>query len=230
MDKLPDLQTIIDSTLKDHEHVTRSVGASPAAMFTGQLPWSIAWAGADHLRYHGGVVNGLVSGGSKVLSCSSGAAAMSSGPTNPANTDKVLHQGLFTDALNSIRADQLLRTVLIGWSSGVQVSILGGGGGTGVAYDIVDNSNQTGVGYSSFNLGVGIQGNVSLIVGAMAREPKSLNESTCVWSFGASITAVGAFVQVLMSSKDLSLLGFCLTVGGGVGLSSSSGYGSIHTV
>lgn len=233
MDKPPDLQTIIDNTLKDHEEVKRSVGATPTERFTFQWPWSIASAGAGFLKEHGTAINGLVSGGSKVVSSPSGAsikAAVSSGPTNPANTIRVLNDGIFSGALGSVQADQLLRSVMIGWASGAQVGVFGGGGGTGVAYDIIDHSNQTGVGYSAFNLGIGAHALVGMTVGAMTGEPGSLNHSTCVWSFGATIVGVGAFVQVIMKSSDLSLVGFGLTIGGGLGVSSSSGYGSISTV
>lgn len=231
MDNLPDLQTIIDKTLKDHGHVAHSVGASPTAKF--QWPWSIAYAGAGYLSSHLPAVNALTAGGSNVISSPSGAsiaAAISSGPTNPTNTNQVLNSGIFSSALDNVRADQLLRTVMIGWSSGVQVGVFGGGGGTGVAYDIIDHSNRTGVGYSSFDLGIGAHANVGLIIGAMTADPRSLNYSTCVWSSGASIAGVGVFIQVLMNSNDLSLLGFGLVIGGGVGLSSASGYGSISTV
>ena len=74
--------------------------------------------------------------------------------------------------MGSVQADQLLRSVMIGWASGAQVGIFGGGGGTGVAYDIIDHSNLSGVGYSSFNLGIGAHVPVGLIVGAMTAEPK----------------------------------------------------------
>ncbi|NTU63615.1 MAG: hypothetical protein HGB05_09465, partial [Chloroflexi bacterium] len=199
MGDLPDLKTVIDATLQDHAHVTQRVGASPQSMFDFQWPWSIASAGANHLSNHGPAINALVSGGSQVASSPSGAsitAAVASGPTNPTNTDRVVNDGIFSSALGSVQADQLLRTVLIGWSSGVQVGIVGGGGGSGVAYDIIDHSNRSGVQYSAFNLGIGGQVNAGLVLGAMTAEPASLNESTCVWSVGASVIAVGVFVQV----------------------------------
>lgn len=231
MDNLPDLQTIIDNTLEGHGHVARSVAASPTA--TVQWPWSIANAGAGYLSSHLPAVNALAAGGSNVLSSRSGAsisAAVSSGPTNPTNTNKVLNSGLFGPALENVHADALLRTVMIGWASGVQVGVVGGGGGTGVAYDILNRNSRTAVGYSSYDLGIGAHAKVGLIVGAMTADPGSLNYSTCVWSSGAAIAGIGVFFQVLMNSADLSLVGFGLVIGGGVGLSSTTGYGSISTL
>jgi hypothetical protein len=226
---MPDsLNAIINQALSSQARLTQTVGAS-ARVGAFQWPWDIASAGARHLQSHGPAVNALVDGGSKVVASPSGASivnAVSSGPTNPANTDQFLKDGMFADALNSVKADELLRTVFIGWSTTVQVGLFGGGGGNGVAYDIIDQSNRVGVGFTSFNLGVGAGGNVGLLLGAMSAPPRDLNYSTNVWQFGAAM-AVSVAVTVIMNNSDLSLVGFGLGLGGGVGLASSVGYGSI---
>ncbi len=235
---MPDsLDAIINQTLSAqaefmkspaHAELMKTVGAR-ARVGAFQWPWDITAAGARHLQSHGPAVNALVDGGSKVVASPSGSSivnAVSSDPTNPANTDQFLNNGMFTDALNSVKADELLRTVFIGWSTNVQVGLFGGGGGSGVAYDIIDQSNRAGVSSSWFNLGVGGGGYVGLLLGAMSAQPHGLNYSTNVWQVGASL-AVSVAVMVIMNNADLSLVGFGLGLGGGVGLSSSVGYGSI---
>jgi len=223
------LDAIINETLAAHAKLTKKVGDPAKLVGTFQWPWDIASAGARHLRDHGGAVSGLVDGGSKVINSSSGSSivgAVSSGPTNPANTDKVLNDGLFSGALNAVKADQLLRTVFIGWSTGAQVGFVGGGGGSGVAYDVINHSTRAAVSFGSFNLGIGGGISAGLLLGAMTAQPRDLSDSTNVWQFGASL-AVSALVMVIMRSSDLSLIGFGLNLGGGVGVSSSTGYGSI---
>ncbi len=223
-----DFDAIINQTLSSHAELARTVGAR-AKVGAFQWPWDIASAGARHLQSHGSAVSALVDGGSKAVSSPSGSSiisSVSSGPTNPANTDKLLNDGIFSKALDSVKADQLLRTVFIGWSTGVQVGLFGGGGGSGVAYDIIDNANRAAVNFSSFNLGVGGSFSVGLLVGAMTAQPRDLNYSTNAWQFGASL-AVSVGVMVIMNNADLSLVGFALNLGGGGGLSSSVGYGSI---
>ena len=223
-----DFDAIISQTLSSHAELARTVGAR-AKVGAFQWPWDIASAGARHLQSHGSAVSALVDGGSKAVSSPSGSSiisSVSSGPTNPANTDKLLNDGIFSKALDSVKADQLLRTVFIGWSTGVQVGLFGGGGGSGVAYDIIDNANRAAVNFSSFNLGVGGSFSVGLLVGAMTAQPRDLNYSTNAWQFGASL-AVSVGVMVIMNNADLSLVGFALNLGGGGGLSSSVGYGSI---
>jgi hypothetical protein len=234
-----DLDAIINQTLSAqaefmkssaHAELMNNIAGPARRLGAFQWPWDIASAGARHLQSHGSAVNALVDGGNKVVGSPSGSSivnAVSSGPTNPANTDQFLKNGMFSDALNSVKADELLRTVFIGWSTTVQVGLFGGGGGNGVAYDIVDQSNRAGVSISSFNLGVGGGGNVGLLLGAMSSPPHNLNYSTNVWQFGASIMALSVAVTVIMNNADLSLVGFGLGLGGGVGLSSSVGYGSI---
>jgi hypothetical protein len=229
MDPAPDLQTVIDTTLKDSHHVGAAAD-SAAAQLDFQWPWAIADAGATFLSAHTDAITSLTTGGNALISSPNGAsivAAVASGPTNPANTGQVMSDGIFSNALNGVKADQLLRTVLIGWSSGAQVGLVGGSGGTGVAYDIIDESIQSAVHYGSFNLGIGAHIGVGLVLGAMTEQPAALSYSTCVWSFGASLVGIGVFVSVLMKSSDLSLIGFGLNLGGGAGASSTTGYGSI---
>lgn len=231
-----DLNEIIAETLAGRAHLTAAPGHLPpafavpaASAATFQWPWDIASAGAGHLKNHGAAVNALVDGGNKAVSAPSGSgivAAVSGGPTNPANTNKLLNDGLFSQALNTVRADRLLRTVFIGWATGAQIGFVGGGGGSGVAYDIIDHSDLAAVSFGSFNLGIGGRVGGGLVLGAMTAQPHQLNFSTCVWQFGASM-AVSVAVMVIMNSDDLSLVGFGLTLGGGVGLSSSTGYGKI---
>lgn len=227
MTNAPDLNTVLETTLKDSTHVGSLAGA---ASFDFQWPWAIASAGAQALSAHTGAIDSLTSAGQSVITSPNGSsitAAVAAGPTNPANTDRVMKDGIFTDSLNGVKADQLLRTVLIGWSTGGQIGLVGGSGGTGVAYDIIDESNRAAVQYGSFNLGIGAHVGVGLVVGAMTKQPGALNASTCVWSFGASIVGVGVFVSVIMASTDLSLIGFGLNLGGGAGASSTTGYGSL---
>lgn len=223
------LDAIINQTLAAHAKLLAS-SANPARLTAAfQWPWDIAGAGAGHLKNHGSAVNALVDGGSKVVGSPGGSDivnAVSSDPTNPANTDRLLSNGLFSNALDSVKADQLLRTVFIGWSTGAQVGLVGGGGGSGVAYDIVDQSDRSAVSFGSFDIGIGGRISGGLLLGAMTAPPHGLNFSTNVWQFGASMV-VSVAVMVIMNSADLSLVGFALNLGGGVGMSSSTGYGSI---
>lgn len=224
-----DFDAIINQTLSAHAELLRTVGDRAKRVGAFQWPWDIASAGAGHLQSHGSAVSALVDGGSKVVSSPSGSSivsAVSSGPTDPANTDQFMKNGLFSDALNTVKADQLLRTAFIGWSTGAQVGLFGGSGGSGVAYDIIDQSNRAAVSFGSFNLGIGGGVNVGLLLGAMTAPPRDLNYSINVWQFGASL-AVSVLVTVIMNNADLSLVGFGLNLGGGVGASSSIGYGSI---
>ena len=236
---MPDsLDAIINKTLSGsaefmkspaHAELMNRSGGPAVKVGAFQWPWDIASAGARHLQGHGPAINALVDGGSKVVASPAGSgivSAVSSGPTDPANTDKFLKDGMFSDALNSVKADELLRTVFIGWSTTAQVGLFGGGGGSGVSYDIIDQSNRAAVSFGSFNLGIGGGGNVGLMLGAMSALPHSLNYSTNIWQFGASM-AVSVAVTVIMNNADLSLVGFGLGLGGGIGLSSSVGYGSI---
>ncbi|MEK8228874.1 hypothetical protein NKG05_27170 [Oerskovia sp. M15] len=140
----------------------------------------------------------------------------------------MLGNGLFGPALDAVKADDLLRTVLVGFSTGAQVGLVGGSGGSGVAYDILTPAVRQGVSYGEFSLGLGGKVSVGLVVGAMTQPPTELNHETCVWSVGASLGISAAF-HVIMKSEDLSLIGFAVDLGGGAGLSSTSGYGSIST-
>ena len=228
---MDNLDNIINDTLQQHAATVERLDSQAPAAF--HWPWSIASAGAQHLRSHRSAIDSLVSSGGKVLASPAGpgvVAAVSQGPTNPTNTNLVLNDGLFGPALSSVKADELLRTVLVGFSTDAQLGILGGGGGAGVAYDIVNHANRRGVAYDAIKVGIGGKVTAGLVVGAMTEEPEKLNESTCVWEFGATIVAIGVAMQVIMRSSNLSLLGFAMNLGGGVGLSSSSGYGSIKVV
>lgn len=221
---------IINATLAAHDGATAGTAAPPpagAAAF--QWPWEIAKAGAKYLGQHGSAIDALISGGSAVSSSPQGASivgAISKDPTNPANTNQMLNNGIFTNAINSVKADQLLRTVFIGWSTGAQVGFFGGGGGSGVAYDIVNQSDQASVSFGSFNLGIGGGVAAGLLLGAMTAQPHTLNHSTNIWQFGASV-GVSVTIMVIMNSDDLSLIGFGMNLGGGAGVSSSTGYGKI---
>jgi hypothetical protein len=233
---MQEIGAFLDSVLAaDHEALrARFVAAPPRPAAAGfQWPWDIASAGARNLRDHTGAAEALASGARAVADSAQGpgiVAAVAASPGNSGATDQVLNNGLFTSAINNVRADQLLRTMYIGWAGGAQVGIFGGGGGTGVAYDIVDRSNRAAVGYGMFKLGIGAQVSTGLLVGAMTRDPGSLRDSTAVFEFGASLIGVGALVQVIMSDNDLSLIGFTLNVGVGAGFSSATGYGSIGPV
>ena len=220
---------IINDALSAHSDALAAQGAAPAALGAFQWPWDIAQAGAKYLGQHGGAVNALVTGGSAVSKSAQGPAiigAIAKGPTDPANTNQMLNNGIFSNALDSVKADQLLRTVFIGWSTGAQVGVFGGGGGSGVAYDILSPSDLASVSFGSFNLGIGGGFAAGLLLGAMTAQPHSLNCSTCIWQFGASL-GVSVTIMVLMNSDDLSLVGFGINLGGGGGLSSSTGYGKI---
>ena len=208
-----------------------ALGASPTtAMF--QWPWDIASRGGSYFSQMGDVVNALTSAGHAVVGSSSGpgiVAAVASGPTDPANADQVLGNSLFGPALAAVKADQLLRSAFVGWATGAQVGLFGGGGGAGVASDVVDPGSRSGVRYGLFKIGVGAQIATGLLVGAMTRAPNQLNDSTAVFEFGASLVGIGAFVSVIMSDADLALIGFTVNLGVGGGFSSSTGYGSIST-
>jgi hypothetical protein len=238
--QLPPLETYLNQVLNANEDELRAMFKEShqeqprtAALGSFHFPWTIASKGAEHLSQHSPVTDTLAKSGNAVATSSAGpgiVSAIGSGPTNSANTDRVLNDGLFTDALNSVKADRLLRTMFIGWAGGAQVGIVGGGGGSGVASDVIDSRNKAGVGYSSFNLGIGARAGTGLLVGAMSRPPRNLSSSTQIWEFGASLVGIGANVTVIMDSDDLQLIGFTLNLGVGVGLSSSTGYGSIWVV
>lgn len=203
--------------------------AAAANLVGFQWPWDIASRGGQYFGDHSGAASSLVQAAQAVTGSPQGSGivqGISNGPTNPQNTNQMLDDGLFSQALDSVRADQLLRTVFIGWAGGAQVGIFGGGGGGGVTYDIIDHSNLATVTYGMFNIGIGGQVVTGLLVGAMSREPHDLNSSTCVFQFGASL-GVAAFVSVIMDSDNLDLIGFTLDVGVGAGFSSATGYGSI---
>ncbi len=221
------LQDIVDEALTQADAQEQAYGGS----LTFQWPWNIAKEGAKHLGRHGASVTELVKSGSAVATSPQGAstvAAVKSQPTSTAATDKVLDNGLFGPAIDSVRADDLLRTVLVGFAGGAQFGVAGGGGGAGVATDVVDSSSRAGVKYGEFDLGIGGKISAGLVVGAMSEQPSALNHSTCVWAFGASLGA-SVYVEVIMRSKDLSLIGFALNLGGGAGAASTTGYGSIST-
>lgn len=208
-----------------------ALGASPAtAMF--QWPWDIARKGGSYFSQLGDVVKALTSAGQAVVGSSSGpgiVAAVASGPTDPSNAGQVLGNSLFGPALAAVKADQLLRSAFVGWATGAQVGLFGGGGGAGVASDIVDPGSRSGVHYGLFKLGLGAQITTGLLVGAMTRAPNELNDSTATFEFGATLVGIGAFVSVIMSDADLDLIGFTINLGVGGGFSSSTGYGSIST-
>ena len=182
----PDLRSVVDATLTATEpHLTENSSA-----LTFQWPWSIAWEGASHLDHNMAAVSGIVAGGSAVLGSASGAdilAAVRTRPTDPQATDEVLGNGLFGPALDAIKADDLLRTVLVGFSTGAQIGLMGGSGGSGVAYDLLTPSERHGVRYEEFSLGIGGKVSAGLVVGAMTQPPAELNHGTCVWSVGASL-------------------------------------------
>jgi hypothetical protein len=210
--------------------VRAALGGAAAADFTWQWPWVIAEKGGQYFEQISDVASSLMSGGQAVSASSAGAvAAVASGPTNPANTDQVLNNGLFASALNSVQADQLLRTVFIGWAGGAQVGIFGGGGGGGVAYDEINHSNRSGVTYGMFKVGIGAQISTGLLLGAMTNTPGALNDDTAVWEFGATLAGIGGFFAVIMSQSSLDLIGFTVNIGVGGGYSSATGYGSIST-
>ena len=236
--QVPPLETYLNQVLNANEAELKAMFPEQPRTEAAQLgsfhwPWTIASKGAEHLSQHSPVTDTLAKSGNAVATSPAGpgiVSAIGSGPTNSANTDRMLNDGLFTDALNSVKADRLLRTMFIGWAGGAQVGIVGGGGGSGVAYDIVNSRDKVGIGYSSFNLGIGARAGTGLLVGAMSWQPRELHASTQIWEFGASLVGIGANVCVIMDSDDLQLIGFTLNLGVGVGLSSSTGYGSIWTV
>jgi hypothetical protein len=208
----------------------RTALGGTAADIEWQWPWDIASKGAGYLTQVTSVAESLMSAGQAVSSSASGAgavAAVASGPTNPSNTDQVIDNGLFAPALNSVKADQLLRTVFVGWAGGAQVGIFGGGGGGGVAYDEIDHSNRAPVTYGMFKVGIGAQISTGLLVGAMTAEPHDLSDSTAVWETGATLVGIGGFFAVIMTLSSLDLIGFTVNIGVGGGFSSATGYGSI---
>lgn len=204
---------------------TRGPTAATAALGFSAWPWEIAKRGGAYFGQHVSAATQLASAGSK-LSGSAAANAVSSGAGNPANTDQVLNSGIFGPAINAIRADQLMRTVLIGWSGGAQVGLFGGDGGGGVVYDVAQPSQKVGGSWGSGGVGIGAQVVTGLALGAFTRPPGGLHSSTAVFDFGVGLAAVGAKVSVIMD-LDLNFLGFVLVAGISVGISSSTRYGSI---
>lgn len=202
--------------------------ASGSALGTFQWPWDIASKGGSYFSQVSGVASALTTGIQSVVAGPGGAgiaSAVLADPTSSAASNQVLDSGLFTDAIDAVTADTLLRTMFVGWSTGVQVGLMGGGGGSGVATDVVDQSTSAPVSYGQFKLGLGAQVTAGLLVGALAVDASHLDTSTCVFEFGAGLMGIGTFVQVIMTD-DLDLIGFTLNVGAGGGVASSTGYGS----
>jgi hypothetical protein len=216
---------------EDLKHLRPMLAAS-ANTATFQWPWDIARKGGEYFSQVGEVATALTSAGQAVADSSDGSAivaSVASDPTDSANTDAVLKDGLFSSALDSIKADELLRSPFIGWAGGAQVGFFGGGGGAGVAYDAIDPSNRAAVTYGMVSLGIGGQIATGLLVGAMTREPSSLTDSTAVFQFGAALVGIGAFASVIMTESNLDLIGFTIIIGVGAGFSSATGYGEISS-
>lgn len=235
---LPPIETVLDeirnadlATLQKYgfsvpASPSRSgAAAAPSALGFSAWPWEIAKQGGEYFGQHISAATQLASAGSS-LSGSAAANAVSSGAENPANTDQVFNSGIFGPALNAVKADQLMRTVLIGWAGGAQVGIFGGGGGGGVVYDIAAPAQKTGGSWGSGGVGIGVQAATGLALGAFTRPPGSLHSNTAVFDFGAGLAGIGAKISVIMD-LDLNFLGFALVAGISVGISSSTSYGSI---
>lgn len=207
-----------------------ALGAAPAAALgTFQWPWDIARKGGEYFSQVSGAASALTSAGSAVVGSPGGSqivAAVTSDPKNSANTDQLLDNGLFGPAIDAVKADSLLRTMFIGFSGGAQVGLFGGGGGNGVASDVVTPTTKSPVSYGQFKLGIGAQVSAGLLVGALAVEPSQAHGSTCTFEFGAGLVGIGTFVQVIMTDH-LDLIGFTINIGAGGGFASSVGYGSI---
>ena len=87
-----------------------------------------------------GVASSLTCAATAVVGSPTGrqiVAKVSNDPKSSANTDHVLGKGLFGRVIDAVKADSLLRTIFIGFSGGAQVGPFGGGGGSGVASDVV---------------------------------------------------------------------------------------------
>lgn len=204
-----------------------ALGASSSAAF--QWPWDIAHRGGSYFSEVTGVASALVTAAQAVVASPDGpsiVAGVTSNPTDGASADRFTGSSVFGPALDAIRADSLLRCSFVGWSAGAQVGLFGGGGGSGVATDVVSSSTKASVSYGAFKMGIGAQVAAGLLVGAMAREPSALNASTCIFEFGAGLVGIGTFVAVIMDG-NLDLIGFTVLVGAGGGFATSTGYGSI---
>jgi hypothetical protein len=204
-------------------------GGSPpatAALGFSAWPWEIAKKGGEYFGQHVTAATSLAKAG-QGLQGSAAVSALSSNAKNPANTDQVFNNGIFSNALNSVKADDLLRTVFIGWAASTQVGIFGGGGGAGVVYDITDPSHKSPASYGSGGIGLGARVSTGLILGAFSRPPGQLDSSTAVFEFGAGIAGIGALIGVIMN-LDLHFLGFTLIVGLSAGFSGATGYGKIN--
>lgn len=202
--------------------------SSPAAaslLGFSAWPWDIAKRGGEYFSQHISAATSLANAGSQ-LSGSAAAKAVSSGAENPSNTDQVFNSGIFGPALNNVKADQLLRTVLIGWAGGAEIGIFGGDGGGGVVYDIAAPSQKSGGSWGSGGVGIGAQVVTGLALGAFTKPPGQIHSNTAVFDFGAGLAGIGAKISVIMD-LDLHFLGFVLIAGISVGISSSTRYGSI---
>lgn len=205
-----------------------ALGPTPLGA-TFQWPWDIASAGGRYFSSVSTVATSLAGAAQAFSGSPQGPAILSrvtADPTDIAAAQAARDAGIFGAALDAVKADSLLRTTFLGWSMGAQVGLFGGGGGSGVATDLVNPATSASVTYGMFKLGIGAQVAGGLLVGAMARAPAELNASTCVFEFGAAILGAGALVCVIMDD-NLGLIGFTVNIGAGAGLASSTGYGSI---
>ena len=218
-----------DASLAPLQAALSAAQTGHAQVGTFQWPWEIARRGGQYFSQLSGTASALTSAATAVIGSPAGGqivAAVSGDPKNSANTDQVLDNGLFGPAIDAVKADSLLRTMFIGFSGGAQVGLVGGGGGNGVASDVVSPTTKAPISYGEFKLGIGAQVSAGLLVGAMAVQPSHLSTSTCTFEFGAGLVGIGTFVQVLMTD-NLDLLGFTVNVGAGGGFSSAVGYGSL---
>ncbi|GAB6042902.1 hypothetical protein [Endothiovibrio diazotrophicus] len=135
--------------------------------------------------------------------------------------------GIFGPILKNIHASDLFTTIGVGVSAQVEVFV-GGFGGLGCAFDILNRESPRGYGYATGELGFAVAFDVNLQLLIFNKLPSNLNLGV----YGATVTAdvgLGAtFAPFFTTEKGTpTILGFSVAIGAGLGLGVSAFAGHI---
>lgn len=123
--------------------------------------------------------------------------------------------GIFDPALDDVKADHLFSTIGVGISADVQVFV-GGAGGLGCMWDIVQREGPRGYGYVTGELGL----RVTAAVNVQALVTNQLPSQTDVDVYGLKVSidyGLSLSFQTFWYGQDLHLLGFAIGAGVGFG-------------
>jgi hypothetical protein len=130
-------------------------------------------------------------------------------------------KGLFDDALNNVKADQLFTTISLGVNADIQF-LIGGAGGLGCAWDIAKREPPRGYGYVTGELGLRVDLSLNIQVAIFNQLPSQLNENI----FGLTVTIPGLSFQAFFTNlSQLTPLGYSILVGAfGIGATVFGGH------